>query len=166
MLNSLKQAGKTIGHEMSRAWESMSDGWRELLSRSGEALTHFSHSKEGMPASAVPANFPRWSLLAGEVEETDKEIVVRIEIPGIEKDDVRVTLEGNVLHLSGEKHFVRDTEDSSYHVMERAYGAFERAVPLPHNVDIDNAAASYTNGVLTVRLPRKDEPKGKSIPVT
>jgi HSP20 family protein len=166
MLDSLKQAGKTIGQEMGRAWESLHDGWREMLSRSGAALTHFVRGKEE-PAgeSGVAAAFPRWSLLAGEVEETAREIVVRMEIPGVEKDDCHVTIEGNVLRLSGQRRFAGDSVNSIYHVMERAYGAFERSVALPRNVDIEHAKASYLNGVLTVRLPLKDEPAGKTIRV-
>jgi HSP20 family protein len=79
MLDSLKQAGKNIGRELSRTWENLSEGWRELLSRNGEALTHFSRNKNAaQPENAALATFPRWSLLAGEVEETDKEIVVRV----------------------------------------------------------------------------------------
>lgn len=155
MLDSLKEAGKNIGRELSRTWENLSEGWRELLSRSSNALTHFSHGKEeARPESGALATFPRWSLLAGEVEETDKEILVRVEVPGMEKEDCRITIEGNTLCLSGEKRVERETRDSTYHVMERAYGAFQRTIPLPRNVDVDKAEASYKNGVLSIRLPK------------
>ena len=167
MLNSLKQAGKNISREISRTWENLSEGWRELLSRSNNALTHFSRSKDAEQAeSSELATFPRWSLLAGEVEETEKEIVVSVEVPGMEKEDCRITIEGNTLYLSGEKHFERETQDSTYHVMERAYGAFQRSIPLPRNVDIDKADASYKNGVLTVRLPKANWESAKSIKVS
>ena len=166
MLDNLKQAGKNIGRELGRAWENLSEGWRELLSRSSDALTHFAHNKDevrqGQDGGAL-ATFPRWSLLAGEVEETAKEIVVRIETPGMEKEDCHITIEGNVLYLSGEKHFQREDIGSTYHVMERAYGSFQRAIPLPRNVDTDNAEASYKNGVLTVRLPKSDNVTAKAI---
>ena len=168
MLDSLKQAGKHIGRELGRAWENLSEGWRELLSRGGDSLTHFSHAKPAAAAGgepeereaaggerlAAPGNFPRWSLLAGEVEETANAIVVRIEAPGMEKEDCRISIEGNMLYVSGEKRFERETHDSTYHVMERAYGAFQRAISLPGNVDIEQANASYKNGVLSVRLPK------------
>lgn len=168
MLDSLKEAGKNIGRELGRAWENLSEGWRELLSRSNDALTHFSHSNKNEPPSkgGELAPFPRWSLLAGEVEETDKEIVVRVEAPGMEKEDCRIAIEGNMLHLSGEKRFERETHDSTYHVMERAYGAFQRTIPLPRGVDADKAEASYKNGVLTVRLPKVASEKGRTIPVS
>lgn len=94
------------------------------------------------------------------------DIVVRVEALGMDKDDCRITIEGNLLHLSGEKHFERETHDSTYHVMERAYGAFQRTIPLPRDVNIDKAEARYKNGVLTVRLPKEGSGNAKSIPVT
>jgi HSP20 family protein len=168
MLDSLKQAGKSIGRELNRAWENLSEGWRELLSRGGDALTQFDRDKgEAAKAPGALATFPRWSLLAGEVEETERDIMVRLELPGMEKEDCGISIEGNVLRISGEKRFERETIDSTYHVMERAYGAFQRSIPLPRNVDIDKAEASYKNGVLTVRLPKTGGgDRAKNIPVS
>jgi HSP20 family protein len=167
MLDSIKQASKNITREINRAWENLSEGWRELLSRSSHALTHFKRSNhaEAETGSAL-ATFPRWSLLAGEVEETDSDLVVRVEAPGMNRDDCRITLEGNMLYVSGEKHFESETIDSTYHIMERAYGAFQRAIPLPRNVDFDQAEATYKNGVLTVRLPKSGRDTAKTIPVS
>lgn len=167
MLNSIKQTGKNIGHEISRAWESLSEGWHELLSRSSDALTHFTRRKdEAHEEGSALANFPRWSLLAGELEETDKNVLVRLELPGMDKDDCIITIEGNLLRLSGEKRLQRETHDSTYHVMERAYGAFERSIPLPRNVNVEQAEASFKNGVLTVRLPKQGATSRKSIRVS
>jgi HSP20 family protein len=84
----------------------------------------------------------------------------------MEKEDCRITIEGNLLHLTGEKHFSRETHDSTYHVMERAYGAFQRTIPLPHNVDTDKAEASYKNGVLSIRLPKMAGERTKTIPLS
>lgn len=123
-------------------------------------------AERGETGDEALATFPRWSLLAGEVEETTRDVVVRLEIPGIDKDNCRITIEGNKLYLSGEKHVERDTGDSTYHVKERAYGAFQRAFSLPRNVDIDKAEAHYRNGVLTVRLPKTGEDISRSIPVS
>jgi HSP20 family protein len=167
MLDTLKQAGKSIGRELSRTWENLSEGWRELISQSSDALTHFSRNKsEPQAESAALATFPRWSLLAGEVEETDKEIVVRVEVPGMEKEDCRITIEDNLLQLRGEKRFAREAQDSTYHVMERAYGAFHRTLPLPRNVDADKAEASYRNGVLNIRLPKTASENRRTIPLS
>ena len=148
--------------------EHIAEGWRELVHRSqtGE-LTHFTHNKHEVAAPAgSDSAFPSWSLLAGEIKETDKEIVVRIEVPGIEKEDCQVTMDANILYIKGEKRFERATGDSTYHVTERAYGLFERAIPLPREVDADRAEASYKNGVLTVRLPKLGGQKGRVIPLS
>ena len=167
MLDSLKEAGKNIGHEIGRAWDMVSDGWRELFSRSANALTFFSHTHDASPPpGAIFAPYPRWSLLAGEVEETEKEIVVRIELPGMDKKDCQVIIEGNRLILSGSKHFERISDDSQFHVMERAYGAFQRTIALPKNVREELAEASYLNGVLTVRLPKLETARSRSIRVS
>ncbi|HXU92792.1 MAG TPA: Hsp20/alpha crystallin family protein [Gallionella sp.] len=167
MLDSLKQAGMNIGREINRAWESLSEGWRELLSRSSNALTHYSRGKSDVAASGSDlARFPRWGLLAGEVEETEKDILVRVELPGLEKEDCHVSIEGNVLYMSGEKRIERETRDSTYHVMERAYGSFQRTIPLPRNVDADKAEANYRNGVLTVRVPKSAATVGTSVRIS
>jgi HSP20 family protein len=167
MMNTLKQTGRNMGREITRAWESLSSGWHELLSRSGDALTHFTRHKDSdeMGDTAL-VTFPRWSLLAGELEETGKDVVVRFELPGMDKEDCTIQIEGNVLHLTGEKRFERDTSDSTYHVMERAYGAFQRSIVLPRNVNVERAEASFKNGVLTVRLPKEGGDMGKAIAVT
>ena len=162
----LKQTGMDIGREISRAWDSLSEGWHELLSRGSNALTHFTHRKEEKEANNPMDTFPRWSLLAGELEETGKDVIVRVELPGMDKDDCSVTIEGNVLLLRGEKRFERETDDSTYHVMERAYGAFQRTIPLPRNVNTEHAEAKFKNGVLTVRLPKMVTAKSESIRVS
>jgi HSP20 family protein len=170
MMDSLKQARKNIGRGLSRTWEHIAEGWRELVHDSSDALTHFVHRKDEVDKEqGEVSTFPpsrNWSLLAGEMEETDKEIVVRIEVPGIEKKDCEITVDGNMLYLKGEKRFERVTNNSTYHVMERAYGIFQRAIPLPHNVDADHAEANYKNGVLTVRLPKLGGEKGRLIPLS
>lgn len=169
MLDTLKETSKNIGHEIGHIWDVVSDGWREVFNRSSNALTHFAHDKDAKdaqhPAGSISTPYPRWSLLAGEVEETEKEIIVRLEIPGIEKENCRVIIEGNRLFLSGEKRFERSSDTSSYHVMERAYGAFQRIIPLPKNVLENKAEAHYHNGVLTVRLPKLKAETSQSIPV-
>lgn len=166
MLDNLKEAGRNLGREFTRTWESLSEGWRELMSRSSDALTHFTRGKAEEKSGGELAAFPRWGLLAGEIEETDKEIVVRIETPGMEKEDCSISIEENMLYISGEKRYQREEGDSTYHVMERAYGSFRRAFPLPRNVDTDNAVATYRNGVLSIRLPKTGSSAGRTIPLS
>lgn len=165
MLDTLKSTGKSIGLEFNRAWETISEGWSELLNRSSNALTQFTRPAEATKEDkgSMPSMLPRWSILAGEVEESDKDIVVRVELPGLDKDDCEIVIDGNMLRLSGSKQFERDTDRSTYHLMERAYGTFERNIMLPRNVDIDKAQAHFKNGVLTVRLPKLAVDVSKSI---
>jgi HSP20 family protein len=170
MLETLKEAGKHITRSLGRTWDTISEGWKELVHHSSDALTHFSRNEDqgkedrhSVPAFPV---FKNWGVLAGDVEETDKEILVRMEVPGMEKKDCEITIDGNILYVRGEKRFERASRDSTYHVMERAYGTFERAIPLPWDVDTDNAEASYTNGVLTIRLPKSGSTAARVVPVS
>ncbi|CAN0504095.1 unnamed protein product, partial [Phaeothamnion confervicola] len=120
-------------------------------------------SASGRGAALV--GFPTWGLLAGEVEETAREVIVRLELPGIEKEDCDITIAGDRLHVSGEKRVDREFDASTYHVMECAYGAFTRTVPLPCEVDAGQAQARYRNGVLTVRAPKLGAGSARTIPV-
>lgn len=111
-------------------------------------------------------DLPRWSLLASEIEETGDEVVVRIEAPGLQRADCQVVIEDNLLRMSGEKRMERVTEGSTYHMTERAYGAFHRTFTLPRSVDADKAVASYKNGVLTVRMPKNAGCSGRTVTIS
>ena len=160
MLDSLREAGKSIGRELNRAWESLSDGWRELLSRCSNALVHFERS-----GNDNDDQFPRWSLMNAEVEETPAELVVRLEMPGVGKESFSIRIVGNTLFIRGEKRWLRESEGSTYHLVERAYGTFERTIVLPKNVDSEKSQASYVDGILSVRLPKAVSETVRNIPV-
>ena len=155
MLESIKERSKHIGTEISRTLDGLSEGWRELLSRSNASLTHFTRSKDEGNISVTTSNLlPRWGLLAGELEETGDDVLVRVELPGLNKEDCEITVDENMLCVRGQRRFESATTDSTFHVMERAYGSFQRTIALPRNVVLDSATASFANGVLTVRLPK------------
>jgi len=137
-----------------RTWESLTEGWRELLTRSSGALTHF--GTEGAEKKESPQEFPHWSLLAAETWETAKSVVIRVEIPGMNEGDLGIDIDGNVLRIRGEKRLGATQQRRRYHLMERAYGHFERSIPLPHGVDAEKAEVSYRDGVLTAILPKTD----------
>ena len=165
MFDNLKDAGRTIGQEIGRAWDAVAEGWRELFNRSSNALTHFTRARDEATPAGMPS-LPNWSLLAGEVEESAREIVVRLELPGMDKSDCQVRIDGHTLILRGNKRFERISEDSAFHVMERAYGVFERHIELPRNVRAELAEASFHNGVLSVRLPKtQDAARARTITV-
>lgn len=92
--------------------------------------------------------------------------MVQVEVPGVEKKDCHITIDGSMLYVRGEKRLERARNDSTYHITERAYGVFERAIPLPRNVDTDNAEASYRNGGLTISLPKLGGERGHIIPIS
>lgn len=94
---------------------------------------------------------------AVDVKETDKEVVVRAEIPGIDPKEIEVSVQDNVLTLSGEKSFEEKTEKDNWHRVERRYGSFSRSIPLPVEVDTEKAAAKADKGVLTIHLAKKAE---------
>jgi HSP20 family protein len=129
-------------------------GWRELLTRSSGALTHFGTDGAGNHES--PHEFPRWSLLAAETWETAKSVVIRVEIPGMNESDLSIEVDGNALRVHGEKRSGTTRQRRRYHLTERAYGHFERTIPLPHGVDAEKAEVSYRDGVLTAILPKTD----------
>ncbi|HHH31461.1 MAG TPA: Hsp20/alpha crystallin family protein [Polyangiaceae bacterium] len=89
-----------------------------------------------------------------EVSDEGEALKVTAELPGMEKDDVKLQLEGNLLVISGEKKSESENEDEGVFRTERYYGYFQRAVPLPEDVDREKAAADFKKGVLTVRFPK------------
>jgi len=97
-----------------------------------------------------------------DVFHNENEITVRVEAPGIKKEDLDVHVEGDLLTISGKKEHV---EGLNYHQVESRWGAFQRSVTLPHTVDRDKIAASYKDGVLTLTLPLTPEAKPKQIDV-
>ena len=147
-----------------RAWEGLTEGWRELLTRGSGALTHF--RTEEPRQIEPPSEFPQWSLLAAETWETALSVVIRVEIPGINVQDFAVDIHENVLRIRGEKRRGAPLEDRRYHLMERAFGHFKRNIPLPHGVDTEHAEISYRDGVLAVILPKTDPvpPRSLTIP--
>ncbi len=102
-----------------------------------------------------------------DVRETDKEIVVEAELPGIDEKDVSLSLQDGVLTIRGEKKHEHEEEKENYRVSERRYGSFQRAMRLPDTVDENKVEASFNNGVLTVSLPKRPEAIGKqrTIPI-
>lgn len=107
---------------------------------------------------------PAW-IPRVDISEKDDEIVVRADIPGMSKDDIKITLADNVLTISGEKKLERDEKKENFHRVERIFGSFQRSFYIPTNVDASKIAAAYKNGVLEVKLPKKEEAKPKEIPV-
>jgi HSP20 family protein len=103
---------------------------------------------------------------AVDIYETDgHEFVIKAELPEMKREDINVTFEHNVLTLSGERQASFDLDKGAYHRSERAHGRFTRSFTLPATVDGSRIAATYKDGVLTVRVPQREEAKPKQITV-
>ncbi|MCG8693444.1 MAG: Hsp20/alpha crystallin family protein [Minwuiales bacterium] len=96
-----------------------------------------------------------------DVSETDSAIQVTAELPGVDEKDVEVNLTDGVLTIKGEKKSEKEDKGKDYHLVERAYGAFQRDIPLPYDIDTEKVDAKYAKGVLTVTLPKPPESKAK-----
>lgn len=110
----------------------------------------------------LPLDLPRV-----DVRESDKEIEVVAELPGMDDADVDVSVAEGALTIRGEKKSEREKEEKGYVLRERSSGRIERVVPLPQELDVDSAKASFKNGVLTVTIPKTAEARAalKRIPV-
>ncbi|HET7903413.1 MAG TPA: Hsp20/alpha crystallin family protein [Candidatus Eisenbacteria bacterium] len=112
----------------------------------------------------TPAAFGEWTPVIDVLEGKD-ELVVKVEVPGIEPKEISLTLAEQVLTINGEKKYEKEEKDEKFYRMERAMGAFSRSVRLPIPVDINKVAAVFKNGLLTVTLPKSKEVKGTAIPI-
>jgi len=100
-----------------------------------------------------------------DVTEDENNVALTAEIPGMEKDDLEVTVDNGVLTLRGEKKEEEVSEETGFHRVERRYGQFERRIRLPDYVDTDKIDASYQNGVLKLTMPKTEAAKARSIQI-
>jgi HSP20 family protein len=100
-----------------------------------------------------------------DVVENKENFVVRAELPGLKKEDVKLQLENNVLTLSGEKRSEEKRDEDNFHLRETRYGKFERSFRLTDNIDRGNIVADYKDGVLTISLPKTKESQSKVIDI-
>jgi HSP20 family protein len=103
--------------------------------------------------------------VAVDIREEDDAFYVDAEVPGLAAEDVKVDIEKNVLTLSGERKVEKEEVDGTYRRVERQYGSFTRSFTLPETVDTENITADLKEGVLALRLPKKDAPTPRSISV-
>lgn len=100
-----------------------------------------------------------------DIEENNGNLMVRAEIPGMTKEDIKVSVKENMLKISGERKQENETKEKTFHRIERSYGKFERIIRLPSEVDADKVKASYKDGVLNVTLPKPESMKPRQIDV-
>jgi HSP20 family protein len=161
----------TLKQSVGYLWDNMAEGWRHLTQSAAGALTRFkAGDKTGLPAAQdvddafyMPGS--GWSMLGGNVFEDDKRLVVRVEVPGMEKQDIGIEVHDDAVVISGEKRFERESTEGRWRVMQCAYGSFYRVVPLPVPVLADKSSATYKNGVLRVELPKAAPGKAKRLAI-
>ena len=140
---------KREGRELDRLRREMD----RLFDRLSEWMPSFLRGEEG-----------QW-LPAIDLSETAKEIIVKAELPGMELDDIEVSLTGNMLKIQGERKQETEEEGENFHKIERSYGTFMRTIQLPAEVDPDNVKATYKKGVLTIRMPKTKAETMKKIEI-
>ena len=118
------------------------------------------------------AAFPTESLARGAwvpavdiLETADGTVVLKAELPDMKREDIKLTVENNTLTLEGERRVQSPGESEKYHRVERGYGAFSRRFTLPSSIDAGKVEASYLDGVLSVKLPRREETKARQIQI-
>lgn len=103
--------------------------------------------------------------LAVDVYETYEDVVVKTALPGVDPEDVDVSITGNTLTVKGETKAEEEVEEEDYVYRERRFGTYSRSLTLPASIEADQAEAEYENGVLTLRLPKAEEAKPKTIEI-
>lgn len=119
----------------------------------------------GLPSLWGEENGSRMWMPRLDFFETEKEYLAQMDLPGMDKEDIQVTIENHQLIVSGERNEEKSDENKNYHRMERSHGSFYRSIPLPDNVKADAIDAEVKNGVLMVHIPKSKNRKAKTIKI-
>ena len=122
----------------------------------------------GWPRLALEGNGGRklqWAPSA-DISETDKEYVIRAELPAVKKEDVQVTLDQGMITIKGERRQQNEDKKEKFHRVESFYGSFERSFSLPENVNADAVRCESKDGILTVHIPKTETVKSKPVQIT
>lgn len=138
-------------------WHSISDGWQRFYQRCKGALTHFDNNN----GQSIENDQRRlsWGLLTTDIVDKENDILFTMEIPGINKEDIDIDVNDNMLTISGIKHYQKESNEGEYHMMECAYGRFQRSFSLPCRVVRSQINAHYKNGILQLVLPKEEQSK-------
>lgn len=147
------------------AWELMNTHPFEEIEKVRSEMDRFLDTfLFGVPQKGDSWEKAEW-LPAVDVAETNNEVVVNVEAPGMDPKEFEISLKEGTLTISGEKKQEKVEGEEDYHLVERRYGTFTRSILLPQEVESDKISASYKNGVLTVTLPKSREAKKKEVKV-
>lgn len=138
---------------------------RDLAALEIDRLNRMFGSVFGDDSRTADSTVSAWLPPVDIYETPTSDLVVKVEVPDMKREDISVTFENNVLTVAGERKFSSDVKDEQYHRRERVYGAFRRAFTLPSSVDGGSVEATYADGVLTITLPQRAEAKPRQIAV-
>ncbi len=138
-----------------RELEEMSDRLNRVFNR--PALSRTGNGKETMTAAD-------WSPVV-DVLETDKEYVIKAELPEVKRDDVKITVQDGVLTIQGERKYEAEEKGKRFHRIERSYGSFVRSFTVPDFVDEEKVGAEFRDGVLSLHLPKTEKARPRAIEV-
>ena len=141
----------------------LTEGRSALRDLAHNALTHFQHDEE--EAAETPAAAQRWGLVATDIIDHDDHLEVRLEVPGLAKEDLKVEVSGGQLSVTGEKRIDSSRKDGNAVITERAFGQFRRVFPLPAEVRAEEASASYADGILAIDLPKQEQPGANQVTI-
>ena len=168
----MNKLAKQLRQGADQAWESLAEGWRELSARASGALTRLRPAPESSTKAGAAADeevdllpFGGWAFMASDVFDDDDKVVVRIEAPGLRREDFSIELQDDTLTVRGEKRADREARRGRWSVVQCAYGRFRRDIALPVPVKADKTKASYRDGVLRVELPKADGARARRIEV-
>jgi HSP20 family protein len=159
-----------LKHSLEETWHSLGDDWRHLRERASGALTRFTplaRNNKTPATTPTAAEFTSaiWALLAGDLFEDNDKFVIRLEVPGLDKQDLDIQVRSDMLIVRGEKRYEQESSSGQYRIRQCAFGSFNRSIPLTVPVLADHATASYRNGVLRIELPKTEQASGRHIEV-
>jgi HSP20 family protein len=143
-------------------WGKLGQGFDQLRQSAAGALTRFKPGAQtGLPRDAdidLPATLTNrgWGLIGADVFEDSQRVVVRLELPGMAREDFQIDVLPELLTVRGEKNFEPVETEGRWRVLQRAYGAFQRQISLPVAVKVDEVRAVYRDGVLKIELPKAE----------
>ena len=127
-----------------------------------ESLARWSRDFGGLFEGALPARTPTFTV---DVRQEGEDLVMEADVPGLSQDDIEITYENGILTIAGEAKSGADEKKGGYHLRERRWGKFSRSFRLPETADGERVSAALKDGVLTLRIPTREEAKPRRIPV-
>jgi len=140
------------------------DRWKELEDMEKRLSTYLDRPAVQTETGKEAMTVAEWSPLV-DITEDDKEYLIKADLPEVKKEDVKLTVQDDVMNISGERKYEKEEKGKKYHRIERAYGSFMRSFTLPEDADGSKVSAEYKDGVLNVHLPKSEKAKPKSIEV-